>query len=48
MKTGSANIILDSDPKKPIDAENVMLSPNEDYLIFTDKSDLVLWGLKLK
>ena len=48
MKTGTTNIILAADPKNTFDAENLMLSPNEDYLVFTDKDDLTLWSLKLK
>ncbi len=30
-----------------IDAINLSLSPNEDYLIFTNKADSLLWGIKL-
>lgn len=48
MKTGAANIVLDADPKKPFDAQSLILSPNEDYLLFTNKNDLVLWSLRLK
>lgn len=40
------------DPKKDfnidIDVQNMMLSPDEDYLLFTNKRDLSLWALKLK
>ena len=31
-----------------IDASDLKLSPNEDYLIFTNKRDLSLWALKLE
>ncbi|MFC1801852.1 hypothetical protein ACFLY7_00195 [Patescibacteria group bacterium] len=31
-----------------IDAINLILSENEDYLFFTNKKDLTLWSLKLK
>lgn len=31
-----------------LDAINLILSPNEDYLFFTNKSDLSLWALKLE
>lgn len=40
-----------SDPKKDfniqIDAQNLFLSPKEDYLFFQNKNDLTLWALKL-
>jgi hypothetical protein len=40
-----------SDPRKEfgvnIDAEKLFLSPDEDYLFFTNKNDLTLWALKL-
>jgi hypothetical protein len=40
-----------SDPKKDfnisIDAENLFLSPKEEYLFFQNKNDLTLWALKL-
>ncbi|MDB5254096.1 MAG: hypothetical protein JWL80_162 [Parcubacteria group bacterium] len=39
------------DPKKDfntdIDVMNPILTPDEDYLIFTNKNDLTLWALKL-
>lgn len=31
-----------------IDATNLSLSPDEDYLIFTNRTDLTLWALKLE
>lgn len=31
-----------------IDATNLMLSPDERYLVFTNKSDLTLWALQMK
>lgn len=37
-------LILDVD----IDADNIKLSPNEDYLVFTNNTDLSLWALKLE
>jgi hypothetical protein len=47
--TDFANVAVD--PKKDfgvdIDAENLFLSPNEDYLFFENRSDLSLWALKL-
>ncbi len=33
---------------QPIDAENLMVSPNNDFLIFTNKIDLSLWALRLQ
>ena len=40
-----------ADPKDfnvSIDATNLELSPNEDYLFFINKDDLSLWALKLQ
>lgn len=34
--------------KQNIDATNLMLSPSENYLVFTNKNDLSLWALKLQ
>jgi WD40 repeat protein len=34
--------------KTPLDAINLFLSPDEQYLFFQDKNDLTLWRLKLK
>jgi hypothetical protein len=49
LNAGYSNII--SEPKKEfgasIDAEKLFLSPDEDYLFFTNKNDLTLWALKL-
>jgi hypothetical protein len=40
------------DPKKDfntdIDVMNPILTPDEDYLVFTNKNDLTLWALKLE
>lgn len=48
--TGTVDLLLD--PKKAssldIDAINLSLSPEENYLIFMNKKDLSLWELKLK
>lgn len=33
---------------KQIDAVNLSLDPNEEYLVFTNKKDSQLWGLKIK
>jgi hypothetical protein len=47
---GLADIL--SEPQKNyginIDAENLELSPDEDYLIFQNKNDLTLWALRLQ
>lgn len=50
--TGTGLTDLLSEPKNDynidIDAENLTLSPDEDYLIFMNKNDLTLWALNLK
>jgi len=48
--TGTAEILID--PKEvlgeTIDVVNPILSPDEDYLFFTNKNDLNLWSLELR
>lgn len=48
--TNTAEILVD--PKRnfdiEVDAFDLLLSPDEDYLFFTSKSDLSLWGLRLR
>lgn len=34
--------------KEGIDATNIILNKNEDYLMFTNKKDLSLWGLQIE
>lgn len=45
-----AEILVEPSPtyKIDIDAIDLRLSPNEDYLIFTNKTDLSLWALKME
>jgi hypothetical protein len=47
--TGTATLLLDPKAsfKVDLDVINPTLSPNEDYLVFMNKTDLSLWGLKL-
>ncbi len=49
VSTGDISTIanIESEAKESIDATNLKLSPNEDYLIFTNKRDLTLWSLKM-
>jgi len=49
LDTGAANrlAVLPDLAKHDIDAINLTLDSTEDYLLFTDKNDLSLWGLKL-
>jgi hypothetical protein len=51
FNTSTGNATLLADPKKnfgvDIDLINPTLSPNEDYLVFMNKTDLSLWALKL-
>ncbi len=48
--TGNSNLL--AEPKKnfnvDLDIINPELSPNEDYLLFTNKTDLSLWALKIQ
>ncbi|MFZ2763627.1 MAG: hypothetical protein WAX80_01135 [Minisyncoccia bacterium] len=50
--TGSEIAQLIAEPKKSLDVDidliDLKLSPDEDYLIFTNKNDLSLWGLRLQ
>ncbi len=45
FSTGEANVVLE---QSDLDAVNLFLTFNEDYLIFTNKKDNTLWSLKLK
>lgn len=47
--TGEARVIMNiqNESGEVIDVINPYLSPNEDYLVFTNKIDLTLWGLQL-
>jgi len=49
VSTGQANRIanLSAISNQNIDATNLMLDAKEDYLMFTNKRDLTLWGLQL-
>ncbi len=48
-KTGETRLMasLQRESKEVIDVINPVLSANEDYLLFTNKSNLILWGLRL-
>lgn len=48
-KTGETRLLarLNELSDESIDVTNPVLSTNEDYLIFNNKKDLSLWGLKL-
>ncbi|MHB1330682.1 MAG: hypothetical protein ACYCY6_01810 [Minisyncoccota bacterium] len=48
--TETAEILLSPKANFDIDIDviNLILSPNEDYLFFTNKTDLSLWALKLE
>ncbi|MDP3996563.1 MAG: hypothetical protein Q8P86_02625 [bacterium] len=50
VETGLSEFVanLKSESGEEIDAIELKLSPNEDYLIFTNKKDLSLWSLKLE
>ena len=37
-----------TETKNDLDITNLQLSPNEDYLMFMNKSDLILWSLDIK
>lgn len=49
VDTGEARLIMNiqEESGEIIDATNLYLSPSEDYLVFTNKTDLTLWGLQL-
>lgn len=49
VDTGEARLVMDiqNESGEVIDATNLYLSPGEDYLLFTNKTDLTLWGLQL-
>lgn len=48
-KTGESRFIIDiqNESKEVVDVINPILSKEEDYLLFTNKTDLILWGLRL-
>jgi hypothetical protein len=48
--TGATELVIDpnSVTDQDIDATNLMLDPNEDYLIFTNKIDSSLWSLRIQ
>lgn len=50
IETGSQDIVVVPGEAvgKAIDAVNLALSPDEDFLLFTDKQDGILWSLKLR
>ena len=48
---GNTELLLDKatlDMSGGVDAINLVLSPNEDYLLFTNKKDSSLWQIKIK
>ncbi|MDO8493308.1 MAG: hypothetical protein Q7S19_02075 [bacterium] len=51
-KTGNTELLIDKatfdKAGKGIDAENLILSPKEDYLLMTNKKDSSLWQIRLK
>ncbi len=49
IDTGEIRLIMSiqRETGEVIDAINPYLSPSEDYLVFTNKTDLTLWGLQL-
>lgn len=49
-KVGIAKVLLEPEQSLgvSVDAVDLKLSPNEDYLIFTNKTDLSLWALRLE
>ncbi len=49
LETGETRIIVNTQEEsgEVLDTTNLYLSPNEDYLVFTNKVDLSLWGLQL-
>lgn len=49
IATGEARLVMNiqEESGEVIDATNLYLSPNDDYLMFTNKIDLTLWGLQL-
>lgn len=49
IDTGETRLIMNiqSDSGEVIDATNLYMSASEDYLVFTNKIDLTLWGLQL-
>jgi len=40
-------MLANSETKGDLDITNLQLSPNEDYLMFMNKSDLILWSLDI-
>lgn len=49
IETGEARLIINiqNETGEVIDAINPYISPTEDYMVFTNKTDLTLWGLQL-
>lgn len=50
-KTGNAELLVDRatfDRSGGVDAINLVLSPQEDYILFTNKKDSSLWQIKIK
>ncbi len=51
-KSGNTDLLVDkatlSKTGNGVDATNLILSPNEDYLLFTNKKDSSLWQVKIK
>jgi hypothetical protein len=50
-KTGNAELLVDRatlDRSGGVDAINLVLSPREEYLLFTNKKDSSLWQIKIK
>ncbi len=51
-RTGNTQLLIDKatleKTTKGVDATNLVLSPNEDYLLFTNKKDSSIWQVRLK
>ncbi len=48
METGQKNLILQADGEKSYDASEIFLSPEENYLIFINRRDGLLYSLKIE
>jgi len=48
IETGQKNLLLAVDAEKSYDASEIFLSPEEDYLIFINRRDGLLYSLKIK
>jgi Tol biopolymer transport system component len=50
VDTGTTNLIYETgkNDTADVDAMNLRISPDDKYLVFTNKDDLSLWGLKIQ